>query len=111
MMLIEHKELLKHCAEENPNVFNKDKALEEAIEFCEAVVKRQTKHKTNPKKPQKEELFKEYGDFIYRGFIYLMQEFPELSMTELNIVIQDHIAHKLKSLQGYKDQGKYRGGL
>lgn len=106
-----HEKLMKHCSLKNSPEFNKDKALEEAAEFMEAVLKRQTKHKDNPKKPKKDELLKEYGDFIYRGFIYLMQENPEITQKELMDAVKNHIGDKLTLLQGYKDDNKYDNGL
>lgn len=106
-----HEKLLQYCAEKNTPEFNQNKATEEVVEFMEVIIKRQTKHKDNPKKPKKDELIKEFGDVIYRGFIYLMQEFPEISQKELLGAIKSHIGDKLTQLQEWKEQGKYDNGL
>lgn len=66
------KNILEICASVNTKEYNFNKALEEAIEFQEVLVKLQTKHPDNPRRPKKEELIKEYGDLIYRGLIVLI---------------------------------------
>lgn len=106
-----HLELLLHCAKNNPNKFNQDKVLEECVEFMEAIIKRQTKHPNNPKRPDKMELIKEFGYLMYRGTIYLLQEFSEVAPEEIEIELQKHINKKLASLQRWKDNGEYKGGL
>ena len=103
--------LLQHCAKNNPAQFNRDKAVEEATEFIEAVTKRQTKHPDNPKRPEKIEILKEYGDFQYRGLILLIQEFPELTFNQILEKVEEHMTKKLTDLQRWKDEGKYNDGL
>lgn len=104
-------DLMVFCAKNNAPEFNRSKALEEAAEFMEAVLKYQTKHPENPKRPEKTEMLKEYGDFLYRGFILLIQEFPELTLKELGDAIEKHVEEKLSKLESYKDAGKYTNGL
>lgn len=104
-------EIIEYCAKNNKFGYNSDKAIEEAIEFAEVVVKLKTKHKDNPKRPDKEEALKEYGDFVYRGMIYLKSLFPEKSLDEISEDVSEHIYSKLDKLVQYKEQGKYKGGL
>lgn len=107
----EFKEILEHCAKTNTPEFNRNKALEEATEFMEAMLKRETKSPTNPKRPLKKESLTEYGDFMYRGMIYLMTEFPNHSYEAITEMVNEHIAEKLNKLIAYKRSGKYEGGL
>lgn len=109
--IIKHKELIEHCSSKNTESFNCNKSLEEMTEFAEVVIKRQTKHPTNPKVPKKEEYIKEFGDVIYRGFVVLKQQFPELSVEEIFSHLNEHIDGKLTRLQKWKDEDKYKGGL
>lgn len=102
-------ELLHYLARNNSIQFNINKALEEAVEFQEVVIKLQTKHKD--KRPPMNEAIKEYGDFIYRGFVYLLSLFPEQSKEEIENAVEAHIDYKLKKLIKYKEEGKYKGGL
>lgn len=102
-------EILTYCAEKNPAEFNFNKAIEEATEFVEVLVKLQTKH--NPKRPNEREALKEYGDLFYRGLIALKTIFPDKSFKEIEDDVDAHIAYKLNKLIEYKESGKYKGGL
>ena len=104
-------ELLQFCATNNTPEFNRNKAMEEATEFNEAVLKYETKHPDNPKRPPREEILKEYGDFLYRGHILLIQLFPELSSDDIVQNIMGHVKMKLNKLSDYKKEGKYTKGL
>lgn len=110
MLEQKHLDILKHCAEANSTEFNAMKALEESSEFNEALLKFFTKHPNNPKKPDVTEITKEYGDFLYRGMIILMQ-LSGKSFQELEHFLHFHIAYKLDNLIEYKEDGKYREGL
>lgn len=106
-----YKDIINHCAKNNPDEYNKDKALEELMEFSEVIIKRQTKSDSNPKKPKKEELIKEFGDVIYRDIIYLVQEHPELFLEEVLQDVKKHIEHKLDNMIEYQKTGQYLSGI
>lgn len=110
-ILAKHGKIIKHCAKKNPKEFNQNKALEEALEFSEALIKRSTKHPDNPKRPDREEFIKEYGDMVYRGMILLLSEFPEHDLEEMKFLVEDHIEMKLADLEQWKKEKKYTGGL
>jgi hypothetical protein len=109
--MISKEKIVKFCAQKNTFEYNADKAIEEAIEFSEVVIELRTKHKGNPKRPDKVEAIKEYGDFFYRGLIYLMALNPAKTMNEILAEVADHIELKLDKLEQYKKEGKYKGGL
>lgn len=104
-------EIIEFIATNNSFEFNQNKALEEASEFMEAVLKFSTKHKDNIKRPTRNEILKEYGDFMYRGLVYLKTIYPELSFEMINEKVDNHIVSKLEKLEQYKTEGKYKGGL
>ena len=110
-MLHINREIAEFCAQKNTFEYNADKAIEEAVEFMEVVVKLKTKHKDNPKRPDKIEAIKEYGDFIYRGLFYLMSLFPDKSMYDIMVEVEDHVMLKCNKLEQYRKEGKYKGGL
>lgn len=103
--------IIEYCATNNPDVFNFNKALEEFNEFSEVLLKLQTKHPDNPKRPKPEDAVGEYGDSIYRGFIALLTLFPDKSTEDVVDMIIDHIENKLGKLIGWLKEGKYKGGL
>lgn len=105
------KSILEHCAEFNTFEFNSNKALEEASEFMEALLKYQTKAIDNPKRPSREEILKEYADFQYRGKILLMSLFPELKEENIEKMIEDHKTMKLNKLEFWRRSSKYKNGL
>lgn len=107
----ENKELLYYCADNNAAIFNMNKALEEAIEFQEVIVKLQTKHPTNKKRPDPIEAYKEYGDVVYRGLIALMNIFPEDTVEDIQDNVRMHIQGKLGKLMEWRAKGHYKGGL
>lgn len=106
-----HLEILEYMAVENPKSFNVLKALEEAVEFQEVLCKLQTKHPNNKKRPDKDELIKEFGDVIYRGLVAIKSEQPDLSYDEIFALAIKRIEFKLDNLIKYKSEGKYQGGL
>lgn len=103
------EQIFEYCAKNNPPSFNYNKALEEAIEFQEVLIKLQTK--SEDKKPNPEELIKEFGDLFYRGTIAIKTVFPNLTFEEIFEKVSDHIEYKLRKLIGYYNEGKYKGGL
>ncbi len=107
----EKKEIIEHCANNNPSEFNLMKVLEEMAEFQEVATKLATKHPSNPDKPKKEELVKEFGDLIYRGIVYLKQQLPETSLKEIEEQLEARIVKKLSNLEKYKKQGLYKDVL
>lgn len=108
---MDNKEIVEHCVKTNTLEFNKDKALEEASEFMEAVLKFNTKQEDNPKRPTLQDIKGEYGDFIYRGFIYLMSLEPGTTIDNLIDEIGQHVEHKFEKLRKYQEEGKYINGL
>lgn len=107
----EIEEIIDFCAKNNAPVFNYNKAIEETTEFNEVLIKLQTKHPDNPKYPDKNEVLKEYGDMVYRGFIAIKTLFPDYSSIVLKGEIDAHIEMKLLKLIKYKNEGKYTMGL
>lgn len=101
--------IMEYCASENEKSFNLNKALEEAVEFQEVLIKLQTK--SPEKRPPLGEAIKEYGDLAFRGMIALKTLFPEASYDDLTDRVTEHILYKLTKLKGYKDEAKYKGGL
>ena len=71
----------------------KKKALEELVELQEVIIKRQTKPVDGPKRPDKIELIKEFGDVQYRVLIYLAQEFPELTIDQISIKLAERMRY------------------
>jgi phosphoribosyl-ATP pyrophosphohydrolase len=104
-------EIINHCASSNSECFNLLKVLEEIGEFQEVATKLSTKHPDNPEKPKKEELIKEFGDLIYRGVVYLKQQFPELSVQEIEEKLDARVGKKLSKLEEWKKDGLYKTGL
>lgn len=107
----DQQELLVHLRTTNKPTYNFNKATEECVEFMEVLIKLQTKGKANPKRPDKIESIKEYGDVIYRGLVALMTLYPDASPENLLGYVNAHIHEKLSKLQGYKELGSYDGGL
>lgn len=107
----ENIEILEIILENNDRSYNVYKALEETTEFNEVILKLQTKNKTNPKRPEKLEAKKEYGDMVFRGFLALMQEFPYEEINDIVKDVSDHIDYKLNNLKKYHDNKEYIGGL
>lgn len=107
--MITQEALLSYLAHSNSDNFNYNKALEEAIEFQEVIVKMQTK--IPERQPDPKELIKEYGDFVYRGLIAILTKFPEMTVKEAQQQVEKHIEMKLGRLEVYRKEGKYKGGL
>ena len=107
----EKQEIINHCASTNTEEFNFNKALEEIAEFQEVMTKLKTKHPDNPTKPKKDELIKEFGDLIYRGIVYLKQQFPDMSVIEIVEKVEARIEKKLSNLESWKAEGLYSSGL
>jgi len=105
------EEVLDHCVANNPPAFNMNKALEEAVEFQEVLLKLQTKHPDNPKRPTRTDALEEYGDLLYRGLIAVRTLFPDLTGEEVEDKINEHIDIKLTKLAKYHEEGKYGSGL
>jgi len=103
--------MLHVMAEENSVEYNFKKVVEELFEFGEAITKLETKHETNPKKPESNEAIKEFGDVIFRGVVYLMNIFPDQTVEEIQQRVNDHINYKLQKLEGYYEEKLYQGGL
>ena len=100
MKIAENKwKIIHRCAQDNDPEYNFHKIIEELAEFQEAIVKQKTKHPDNPDKPSKISMIKEFGDVIYRGIIYLHQEFPEMGLLELLRKVDERIDKKLSALE------------
>ena len=111
--ILKHDKIINLCAIDNPPGYNKDKILEEMSEFQQVMLKLITKHPDN--RPDKVELIKEFGDLVYRGMIYLYQEFPEFELEELVDKVNARIDKKLKEMETYRKDDvyneKYKGTL
>ena len=110
-ILKEYEELLQHCAVYNTLSFNREKSLEEAVEYQSDVIKNSTKAKFNPNRPNRDMILKEYGDFQYRGMIFLMALYPELTLEEVQDLIDAHLHEKFTSLAEWRKAGTYTNGL
>lgn len=107
----ESMEMMQHCAASNPSYYNMNKALEECVEFQEVLIKLQTKHSSNPKRPDAGEAIKEYGDVIYRGLISLKTIFEDKELPEILEMVSAHINKKLTRLGTFRTAGTYQKGL
>lgn len=105
------EDLFQYMAKNNTKEFNFNKAMEEATEFNEALLKFLTKHKDNPKKPTPDDILGEYADFMYRGIVAILVLFPELSPDEVGHLIDSHVEKKLTALAEWRESGKYDNGL
>lgn len=106
--------LISYLVQNNSFEYNMDKAIEEAIEFVEVLVKLKTKHKDNPKRPNKIEAIKEFGDLCLRGVVALETLFVEETKHDKTFVcdkITSHTEDKLKKLRSYLKKGTFKGGL
>lgn len=106
-----YSEIIEYCVRNNTPEYNQLKALEEATEFIDAVIKRITKHPDTGNQPSREDILGEYSDFIYRGYIYLKTLFPDTREEAIDRYIAEHIERKLDKLIEYKNEEKYKGGL
>lgn len=104
-------DLPNHCAKHNDFSFNMNKALEECNEFCEVILKLQTKTKEGLKGITKEDAIEEFSHLILRSEIALLTLFPEMNRLQLWNNVTKYKRNKLKKLQSYFKQGKYKGGL
>lgn len=95
----------------NDPSFNYNKALEECNEFCEVILKLQTKHIENTRRPTEEDAIGEYGDMLYRGMYALRTLFPHMTTDQLSVRVNEHIDMKLAKLSNYFKEGKYGKGL
>lgn len=107
----ENIEVLSYMAVTNPASYNYNKALEECVEFQEVLIKVQTKHPKNPKRPNPQDAIGEYGDTMYRGLVALMNLFPNKSIEQILEEVSKHVDKKLGNLRKYKKEGNYLGGL
>lgn len=105
----ENKATLIYMAANNTESFNYNKALEEAVEFQEVILKLQTKQVD--KKPDKVEAFKEYGDLIYRGLVAIMTIYPNMTIDGILEIVKNHIDYKLDKLRDFADSEEYQGYL
>ena len=103
--------LVTYLAQNNSLEYNLDKAIEEALEFAEVLVKLKTKNKNNPKRPKEIEALKEFGDLMYRGAVALESIFMDNDEISIEEEIEKHIDNKLGKLRGYLEKGTYKGGL
>lgn len=112
MKVLEEKQvIIDHCASSNTEEFNRTKVFEEISEFQEVMTKIVTKHPNNPDKPKKTELIKEFGDVVYRGLIYLRQQFPEFTASEIMEQVEARMTKKLSNLEEWKKEKLYEKGL
>lgn len=108
---MDHEDIIEYCVQNNPVEFNFNKAMEEASEFLEALLKYQTKHPDNENRPKREHILKEYGDFVYRGVIAVRSLFKDLTSEQVDDKIEAHITKKLDKLIEWQKDNKYKGGL
>lgn len=106
--------LMEYLAQANSFEYNMDKAIEEALEFAEALVKYKTKHKDNPKRPKLSDIVDEFGDLLLRGGValaMLFQEEIDEDSEYLGRVLGERLDYKCSKLRGYLEKGTYKGGL
>lgn len=108
----QESDLIDFMVETNKPEFNYNKAVEEATEFTDALVKHQTKHPDNPNRPKRKDVVNEYADFMYRGLLALLTLYKgEKNENQIGEMIEEHIRYKFSKLQSYKDKGLYINGL
>lgn len=100
--------LFDYMAQTNKYEFNINKALEEAVEFMEVLIKIQTKSKKNPRRLEPEDAIAEFGDMLIRGTIALRMMFPNKDVQSL---VAAHIQNKTDKLLGWLEKGTYVNGL
>ena len=108
--ITQSNELFDYLINKNTKVYNINKALEEAVEFQEVLIKLQTKHKDNPKRPTEEDLVSEFADFILRGSVALAIT-TNLSVDDAMEKVCRYYDKKCLKLYGYLKEGKYKKGL
>lgn len=109
--LQEKEQIINHCASTNTPEYNRTKVFEEIAEFQEIIAKTATKHVDHPKRVDKDELIKEFGDLVYRSIIYLKHEFPEMSVSEILSKVDARIEKKLTNLEEWSLSKSQQGGL
>lgn len=113
--IFQRRELVEFMVRRNKAEFNHLKAVEEANEFAEALVKHMTKSVLNPKRPIAGDILNEFGDLILRGLVSLTTLFHttgvDVTLEDVIEGIELHIASKLERLEGWKKTGAYSNGL
>ena len=109
--VMETADIIEFCAYTNKPSFNANKALEEATEFMEVLLKLQTKADSNPKKPTREQVLEEYSHTVLRGFIKVLELFPEYNLEQVDALISKEIEIKCADLIKWQKQGLYKKGL
>lgn len=110
----DNTELMRELAESNDHDYNLRKALEEAIEFSEVMVKMLNKSRDN--RPSMTDAVDEFGDVIVRGTIALMSLQVNVLNEDANIttveeMLEERITKKLNRLRVYLKDGKYEKGV
>jgi L-rhamnose mutarotase len=102
----EYDELMK-ALEENTMEFTTLKLIEELAELQEKLIKFHLKNVTH--KPKLEEILDEIGDVNIRTALFLdRHETEEFDTFEY---VDERVEKKLKKLNKYRKEGKYKGGL
>lgn len=98
----EQEATIEYLVNNNLPEKNLGKLAEECAELLEVLLKCMTRKEGN--KPSREKIVEELGDVMLRLFIYIEQ-------NEMEIDVSVRMENKLKQLQDYIDQGKYKGGI
>lgn len=98
----DYDETILLLAKTNRHDYNTLKLCEELTELQENLLKSHLK--VPEKKPSEAQIVEELGDVMVRLLIYIEQ-------NNLLEAVEARIQYKLTKLQGYYEQGKYKGGI
>ena len=106
-MIIENQEFIKELGESNTlkinnTTYNHSKLLEELLELSEVLIK--MINKTENKQPKQEKLVEEVGDVLLRLEVLIIRE-------NIQEEVSKRINNKIKQLDTWRTEGKYKTGL
>ena len=106
-MIIENQEFIKQLGESNTlkinnTTYNHSKLLEELLELSEILIK--MINKIPEKQPNQEKLVEEVGDVLLRLEVLIIKE-------NIQEEVSKRINDKIKQLDTWRIEGKYKTGL
>lgn len=106
-MIIENQEFIKQLAidntlEINNSTYNHSKLLEELLELSEVLIK--MINKIPEKQPKSDKLIEEVGDVLLRLEVLIVKE-------NIQEEVSKRINDKIKQLDAWRTEGKYKTGL
>lgn len=106
-MIIKNQKFVKKLGNSNTlkvnnSTYNHSKLLEELLELSEVLIK--MTNKIPIKQPPREKLVEELGDVLFRAEVLIVKE-------GMGKEVAERISAKIKQLDGYLIEGKYKGGI